>query len=116
MRTYTTVYFDVAINDTVKTVDFPHIEGRILGFSTTVVGTRPAERVQVVIKEGASDLHRPMDVNFSETTGRSSFEDGAIRLNVENPAAMSAQLTIPAGASGAFGVEVLIISENRYCD
>lgn len=93
--------------------DFPIIEGRIIGVSTHIIGSRPAKSVRLTLRENGSDKYRPIDVAFSETEGRSSFGDSLLRLDIPAPGRLTAAVIADEalGSGEDFKVEVVLVSE-----
>jgi len=99
--------------DQIKDVDFPNIPGRITGVSTHLIGDRYGNRVRLAIKDGGSEVRRPIDVAFSETSGRASGVVAQLPLHVANPGRITAQVQLDSvlDANQTIKVEVLIFCE-----
>ena len=113
MKKYNTVVVSLEEGDTVATADFPTIPGKMLGFGTTLIGNRPGSKgVKVTLKDGGNDMHRPIDINFSETVGRNNLIESLLHLEKENPGRITAQIQVdaPVAAGEEFKVEVLVLS------
>lgn len=112
---YNSVTVNLTAGDQVKEADFPIINGRIIGLSTTLIGDRAGKRVRLALKDGGNETHRPLDVAFSETSGRSSFSEGLVPLNVKNPGRMTASIQLDSPLEGAenIKVEVLLVCEKQ---
>lgn len=110
---YNSVTVTLTTGDTVQETDFPKVNGRIIGLSTHVLGDRFNRRVRLALKDGGSETHRPMDVAFTETNGRSTGNEPQLHLNISNPGAITAQIQLDAEleADQTIKVEVLLFSE-----
>lgn len=111
---YNSITVSLGNGDSIQEADFPHIDGTILGMSTHIVGgTRHGKRVRLALKDGGNEVQKPVDAAFSETSGRSSFENGLMRLNIQNPGRITAsvQLDSALGAGETIKVEVLLVSD-----
>lgn len=93
--------------------DFPTIEGQVVGVSSHLIGDRGTKRARLGVLENGTETYRPMDIAFSETEGRQSFNAGIVPVLIKNPGSLTARINledkVPAGES--FSVEVLIVSE-----
>lgn len=112
--TYDTVDISMEEGDSIKNNEFPTISGKILGFMTTVVGDRPSgKRANITLKMNGNDIHRPIDLNFTETKGRAGFKNGLLPLHLENPGRITAQVNMDAAVANGedFKVQVLVVSQ-----
>ena len=115
MKTYETVTISLAEGSSVSTERFPTIQGRIVSMGTTVIGTRPEKSINITLKDNGNELHRPVDINFTETTGRNSFHDGLLEIGRNKPGNITAELTADAVLANGedFKVQVLLVVEDE---
>lgn len=113
---YNSVHLEIEYNISpvfVASQKLPHIPGRIIGFATTTRRENTTIPVKLQLTDGGTETHRPFDTAFSETTGRSSFADALVPLNIGNPGQIEAAIIIPQALapSEKVTVDVLIVSE-----
>lgn len=116
---YNSATITLTEGDAIKEADFPHIDGRIVGMSTHVVGgTRYGKRVRLALKDGGNEVRKPIDLAFTETAGRSVEDGGQMKLNISNPGRITAsvQLDSELAAGETIKVEVLLISDKAKND
>jgi|GEM_PF-6881973 len=115
-RIYRNVTIDLATGALGNSQPFNGVDrGNVVGFSTTVIGTRPQKSVRVVLEVNSNHIGDPIDINFTETKGRASFEDSIIPINYNDPGSIGAKILLDeAVATGEdFSVEVMLVIEQE---
>lgn len=110
---YNSATVTLTSGESIKEVEFPSINGNITKIGTAIIGERYGKRVRLALKDGGNEVQRPVDVLFTETSGRASFEDGLMKKEIPNPGRITAaiQLDSALGAGETIKVEVLLVSE-----
>lgn len=110
---YNSITLDVVEGKSTVPGKFSRINGKIVGISTHVIGTRAAASAKLAIMDGGQEVQRPVDIAFTETDNRGSFKMGVMPVEIENPGNITVSLSLdtPVAANGDFKVEVLLISE-----
>lgn len=112
-RIYQSETIELLAGSSLGKADFPRIEGTIIGVSTHVLGDRGTQRAKLEIADGGQEAYRPLDIAFTETNGRGSFEAGVLPVQICNPGNIKATITLDAAVpvDGDFKVEVLLVTE-----